>query len=196
MRKIFSSIAVGLISLTLLAVSVNAATIGFSPSASAGNIGDPLSIDIVISDLGGEIVSAYDLDVTYDDAILSATGVSFTAALGDEGFFEAFYDSDLSTSGIVDLAGVSLLSDADLLALQGGDAVTLASLEFTVIANGASVLDFNFDAFNDVKGSNAQILPLDVNPGSVAAPIPEPSAALLFFVGILVTRGVLQRRTV
>ena len=54
-----------------------AAAIGFAPASQTAGVGDSLSVDIVISDLAGEIVSAYDLDVTYDASVLSATAVSF-----------------------------------------------------------------------------------------------------------------------
>jgi hypothetical protein len=167
---------------------VNAATIGFAPASVIAAVGDTFSVDVVVSDLGGEIVSAYDLDIVFDASVLSATGISFSGALGGI----AFHDHDLAP-GLVDLAGVSLISDAALLALQGGDAVTLASIAFTKTGEGQAALDFVFDAVNDVKGANGEILPIDAVPGSVA-PIPEPTAALTFGTGLLVTGFALRRR--
>jgi hypothetical protein len=172
----------------LFAAPVHAATIGFAPASVIAAVGETFAVDVVVSDLGGEIVSAYDLDIVFDASVLSATGVAFSGALGGGAFLDA-----ILAPGLVDLAGVSLLSDAALLALQGGGSVTLASIGFTKTGEGSSALDFVFDAVNDVKGANGQILALAAVPGSVA-PIPEPSAALSFGAGLLVTGFALRRR--
>ncbi len=188
MRKI--AIGTLLAALCLLVAGVApAATISFVPGDITAGVGDIVSVDIVVSDLGGEIVSAYDLDVIYDDSMVTATGVSFAGSLGNPLLFEVFQDFDLSTSGVVDLAELSLLSDAALLASQGGDTVTLASIEFEAIADGTSQLSFVFDDFNDVKGLRAE--PLDVTGEPT---IPEPSAALVFAAGAAVVAGALRRR--
>lgn len=177
------------------AAPTRAATIGFAPSTTVAAVGDSFSVDVVVSGLGGEIVSAYDLDIVFDTSVLSADSVSPSSALGDAAAFEAIYASSL-LPGIVDVAGVSLLSDATLLALQGGDVVTLATLGFTKIGAGSSSLDFVFDAVNDVKGSRAQILSLAVAPGSIGpgAVVPEPGAAVTFGAGLLVTGWALRGR--
>jgi len=155
-------------------------------------VGESVTVDIVLSDLAGEVVSAYDLDVIYDDSVVLATGVSFSGMLGDPLLWEVFQDADLSVAGLVDLAELSLLSDAALLALQGGDSVIVASIEFEAIASGISPLGFVFDAFNDVKGLRAQPLDLAVEGGSVSA-IPEPGSFLLFLAGTAVVGFALRK---
>jgi hypothetical protein len=154
MRKFLMTTLLALATSILLAAAGTAATIGFNPSSVTPNPGDVFSVDVVVSDPAGEIVSACDLDIVYDDAVASALSVNLTPALGDSGV-DAFYDSEISTPGVADLAGGSLLSDADLLALQGGDSVVLATLTFEYI-DGSTLLDFSFDAFNDVKGANGR----------------------------------------
>jgi len=170
------------------AAPAGAVSIGFDPDSQSLMLGSTAQVDVVFSDLGGEVISAYDLDISYDPAVLDASGVLFSTALGDEFFFEVFNDFDLSTAGVVDLAQLSLLSDAELLALQGGDSVAVATLFVDAIGVGTTELDFVFDALNDVKGSNGAILPVLAGSGSISvgvagAPIPEPSATLLFAVG-------------
>jgi hypothetical protein len=178
--------------------SAHAIRIDFDPASQISPVPGSVSVDVIVSELAGEIVSAYDLDVTYDDSVLSATGITLTSALGEAFFFEAFYDSDLGTSGIVDFAGLSLLSDFALLALQGGDSVLLATITFDVIAPGPGLLGFTFDAFNDIKGAGGLVL--DVEPGtgvvntSSQQPIPEPGSLLMFAVGAVITGSAIRHR--
>jgi hypothetical protein len=167
-----------------------AVTIGFSPASQTVGPGDPVLVEVVVSDLGGEIVSAYDLDVTYDASVLSATGVTFGLLLGDELLFEVLNASDVSVPGLVDFAQVSLLSDAELAALQS-DPFTLATLEFDAIGVGTSPLVF--DAFNDITGRNALVLDVDPESGSVTV-IPEPHSALVFALGAFVVGTAVARK--
>lgn len=189
--KLRRIVLVPFVSLALLASPAAAVTVGFAPAIQSVGLGDVLAVDVVFGDLGDEIISAYDLDITYDSSVLDATGVMFTSALGDELFFEAFNAFDLSTVGVVDLAQLSLLPDDILATLQPGDSVHVATLTFGAIGVGATDLGFVFDDFNDVKGRDAAILPVLAGNGRVVvegvqAPIPEPSAALLFVLGSLV----------
>ena len=120
-RKLYLTTLVASLSICgVLAGPAAAVNIGFDPDSQSVVFGSSLEVDIVFSNLGGEIVSAYDLDITYDSSVLDATGVIFTTALGDELFFEVFSDAVLSTPGIVDPFQLSLLSDPELLAIQGG----------------------------------------------------------------------------
>ncbi len=191
MRKIsFRNLIVAALSLFVVGAA-SAATIGFSPASQTVAVGDSLAVDLVISDLDGEIVSAYDLDVTYDASILSATNVTFGPFLGDEFFFEVFNDFDLSGPGVVDLAQLSLLSDFEL-ALMQPDSFVLATLEFDAVGLGTSSLDFVFDAPNGIQGRDA--LPLDIAAQSGSASVvPEPGAALLFVVGGVVFGRAIKR---
>ncbi len=98
-KLIFICIIVGLIGF-LWATPARAINIGFVPSSQSVLPGDSLSVDIFVSGLGAEIVSAYDLDITYEPTILSAIGVTFGSELGFPSSLQSF---DLTTSGLVDL---------------------------------------------------------------------------------------------
>jgi hypothetical protein len=146
-------------------------------------------VDIVVAGLEAsdpdEIVSAFDLDVSYDPAIVVATGVTFYTSLG--GPEEWFYGAVLEV-GLVDLWEVSLLSDVELQGLQG-DSVVLASLTFVALAAGTTAIAFVPDlVFGiDVKGLNAEILALEASEGSITvegSQIPEPGTALLLACGL------------
>ncbi len=189
MRKLALLGIIGM-ALCLIPFSASAITIGFSPASQAVGLGDPVLVDVVVSDLAGEIVSAYDLDVTYDSSVLSATDVTFGSFLGDEFFFEVFNDFDLSTPGVVDFAQLSLLADFELALLQP-DSFTLATLELDAVGLGISSLDFV--APLDIKGSGASIIDVDPGSGSVQV-IPEPHSALVFAVGALIVGAAAVRR--
>jgi hypothetical protein len=118
--------------------------------------------------------------------------VIFGPLLGDEALFQVFNDSVLTTAGVVDFAQLSLLSDASLLALQGGDSFVLATLGFDTVGFGTSPLDFVFDAVNDLKGFNARPLEVAATAGAVGV-IPEPGAATLFAVGGMIVAAARGR---
>jgi len=175
----------------LAAGPAGAVTIGFSPAVQSGGLGSSLSFDVVVFELDGEIVSSYDLDLIFDVGVLQADEVLFTSALGDPDFGEVLVDFDLGTPGLVDLSALSLLDDADLLALQAGDTVTLAILYFTVVGPGTSSIDFVFDALNVVTGANAAELDLTAVSGSA---VPEPSTPSLLAAAGLFAAAVARKR--
>ena len=84
------------------------------------------------------------------------------AIVGGDPFF-SLRDVDLSVAGVVDLAELSFWFDWELPSFQG-DSVLLATLSFEALAVGASQLSLLPDpVFGiDVKGTNAEILQLDV----------------------------------
>lgn len=170
------------------ATLANATTIEFRPQTVVAGPGETIALDIYATELDGEIVSAYDFDITYDSLILSAIGVTFATALGDAFFFEVLEAVDVSVPGLVDLAQLSLLPDDLLFAIQGGSEVLLATVLFDTLAAGTSSLDFVFDAFNDVKGFDAAILPVTGTAGRVIVEVPvtisEPPSWALLLIGL------------
>ena len=175
-----------------VAHDASAVTLSFAPSSVSAGIGDSVAVDVVVSDLGTDLVAGFDLDVLFASSALVATNVVFGVHLGNPGVFEAFTDFDLTTAGRVDFAEVSLLSAAQLAALQTGPFV-LATLEFDVVGAGASPLTYHLDAFNQLFGPSGETLDVVVRDGSVVAVVPEPTAALLFAVGFAVV-GLHTRR--
>jgi hypothetical protein len=176
----------------LTARDASALTLSFSPSLVSAGVGDSVGIDVVVSDLGADLVAAFDLDVLYDSSVLQATNVVFGVHLGDPGLFEAFTDFNLATSGLVDFAELSLLDAAQLAALQTGS-FALATLQFDVVGLGASTLAYRFDANNQLYAPTAEALEVVAHDGSVVGVVPEPTAALLFAVGFALV-GLHTRR--
>ena len=193
--------------LLCMAVENNASAISINivPSTQTVQNGDAVSADVVISGLtsANEIVSAYELNIGYDASILDATSVTFGSYLDDLSFPGfSLQDYDLSVSGIVNFAELSLLSDADLAAQQLGSFV-LATLNFDAIGVGNSTLAFISDPTYgiDVKGRAVngvpQILALTSGDTSVvvepSVSVPEPSTILLF-VPALSVLGLMRKK--
>lgn len=173
----------------LLSTSLaNANLLEFRPQSVTATLGETVAVDVVASNLDGEIVSAYDLDITYDSLILAATGVTFATGLGDALFFEVFESVDLSLPGLIDLAQLSLLPDDLLFAMQGGEELLLATIVFDTLSAGVTALDFIFDAVNDVKTFDAAVLPVTGLSGEIVVQpppvtVPEPPAWMLLLAG-------------
>jgi len=197
MNKLIQIITLVGMTVLLQAPLASATSIDLVVNSPVGLLQD---VDIVVSGLPtGEIVSAFDLDVLYNPlevqpVVDGVTGnyVDFGPWLGDPLLLEALTDScpgpcnlgfNTPISGVVDLAEVSLLLNADLVALQSGlgGSFTLATLNFQYIPDDGGLPGYalSWTAGNDVKGLDPSVPIYPENP------IPEPSTVLLITSGLL-----------
>jgi PEP-CTERM motif len=154
---------------------------GFSPSGTLSvATGQTYKVDIVMSiRTPGQIVSAYDLDLLYDQSILTPVSVSFGNYLGtyssDFGLTEVLQASNFAVSGVANLKAVSFLYDSDLATLQNGlgGNILLASMTFTGTGTGTATLAYDWGltsrGLRDVKGAA----------NTAYTVVPEPSTYLL-----------------
>lgn len=161
--------------------AANAVSVQLVPSATTASVGDTILLDITISGLGApgpEEVGSFDVFIGFDPSMFAPTGVSFGLLLGDPLLFEALTDSS-ATANVVEAAEVSLLSVAELRALQPSS-FTLATFSFEAIASGAV-------AFQNRGG------PIDDGLGNLIAgtktPLPEPSPISLILAALLGCAG-------
>ena len=165
--------------------------------AGAVTQGDVFNIDVSVSDLGGEIVSAYDFNVLFSG--LDLLDVSFGDVLDDpaNGVGDEIVGFDLFGPGDVNLFGLSFESDADLLAFQGGDAVTLLQMTFRATAPGQAELDFVPGLFPTIDIKGLLGFELDVDSEGTMIPVeprqsvPEPGTIGMLLLG---AGGLLLRR--
>ncbi len=180
---------------TLASQSASAVAIEFVPATTDGSVGDLFSIDVIVSGLSsgetGEIVSAFDLDVLYDPAILNATSIAFRPALGLTDIDT--FASSIFAPGRLDFANISLLLNDELAALQG-DSVLLASLTFSAIGSGFSTLTFDTlmpPGITLVGSDPFSTLPIDFAGSALLtvrerpASVPEPGTLALLGLGLL-----------
>lgn len=178
--KQMASVAAAVVSLAFgIAPATAAPTIGFGAPVVNGAT---IDVDIVVGNLGSEIVSAYDLDVAYDELALTFLDFVFSDKLG--GPLDAIEILGGTVAGLVDIFSVSLLTvDDDIFALQNGGPVTLGTLQFTG-SDAGSLAFVNWGPYNDVKGRRAQV---------IIGQVPEPATYGLIGMALLAA-GVARRR--
>jgi len=164
--------------------------IRFDPVSQTVPVGDTAEVALVISGLGDEIapsVGVFDLDITFDPALLAFSNVVY----GDQLDLFGFGSDQFTTPsvGSVNLYELSLDLPWDLDDLQA-DSFTLATLTFDTLSIGTSFLDiFSVNALGDSWGNP---LTADVQRGSIS-PVPEPATILLLVSG-MAGLGVFGRR--
>jgi hypothetical protein len=155
----FKGVALSGVAMLAFAQPASALTIGFE---AVGN-----ELRIVASDLGDEIIAAWDFDIVFDNALTVDDAFS-DGQLGDVNV-DTIFDWD-DSPGLVDIFEVSFLSDVELADLQDGDSLLLATIRFEQDLAGREFA-FVWNDFNDVKCANNRVcFPVRevMEPGSLA----------------------------
>jgi hypothetical protein len=167
----------------------------FEPPSQTVALGSSVNVGLKITGLGdftAPSLSAFDLDIAYDPAILGFTSVTFgDPVLGDQlnltglGAITGF----ASSVGSANVSELSLDSPAHLDLLQAGDFI-LAKLSFDAIGVGTSSLGISRGSLYDSGGD-----PLNANYGTGSVTVtPLPGAVLLGSLGLGSAGWLLRRK--
>ena len=212
--KVDRILVLGILAGVLFAVRAEAVPIiSISPVSQSVNVGDPVSVDILVSGLGAaEAVGGFSLILSFNSAILSGVGFSIDPDV-DAGHPDGrlgVEDSSLSggfAGGTLDLfvfaqdfapAGAGPEEFANLKPLQGAG-FRLATVNFSAIGAGLSPLTLSVAApggtfLSDADGANLAatgengsvcVAPAAGVPANCdVAAVPEPGTIALFGTGI------------
>jgi len=202
-HSLFIAIATGFV-FFLLNVSAQAITLGFDPVSQNVYLGDSVSVDLVISELGdgmADSLSTFDLIIDFDETILSFSSVTFgDPILGDQLDLldeDSFY-SDTAGVDTVNIYELSFDSPSDLNSSQASS-FTLATLTFDANEIGTSPLGYSapsipFIVLGDATGAElSSKTTFSTGSITVIAPIPEPASIILFSTGMLLLTGLRRR---
>lgn len=158
-----------------------------NPSTSYGAIGDVVSVDILWDGGGSNYIGDWDVDLAYDDTIVSYSGSTFYFGVDSLGCLVC---GDASVPGIIDLFEVSFDSVIDLQNNQDslGNAFKLATLDFVGLADGISLLTFGASTFGDENGlgftPDLQNGKICIGDADCTVSVPEPSTLSMLLLGL------------
>ncbi len=156
----------------------------------AVDVSDEFTVDVVIQDVVlPESVTGFVFTVGFDSAVLTATdvrsggylpgGIPIVSLAGGHGALHIELTFD-PVGGV----GDGVLASIDFAPVTAGK--TGVHLTHLKLAQGWHKLEVDSVSGIDVAASGAR-------PGSGNAPVPEPTAAMLFAAGLLVVRSGLRR---
>jgi hypothetical protein len=170
-------------------------------------LGEQIDVNIWIRDLGSDFVSAFSLDLLFDSSLVSVNAASsfFGDKLGDG--IDSIQDI-FDFGGIINVAELSFLLDAELDALQQAAGVRidflLATLVFDTGALGVANFSLDFDPlFAGVVGEAGVLLDSELPSQALqvaivarpANPVSAPSTLgmLLSLAGIVLFSGAIRK---
>jgi hypothetical protein len=140
--------------------SAGTISLSFSPPSVSVISGQMIDFDLLVSGHTPGLppsVGAFDLDISFNPALLTPTNISFGTSLGNPDLLEALVASTIST-GKVNIAEVSLLPPATLDTLQPAS-FPLATLTFQALANGTATLALTGGVVDDAFGNKLVSIP-------------------------------------
>ncbi len=186
----------GLLLSVMFASSVNATLFSIELDQTDFNVGQTLTANLVVSDIEKDsigftsLIADFELDLMFDNSLLSFDSLSFGEKLGDG--LDSLQLDNVTASGILNIFELSYLLYDELLVLQDGiSKFTLASINFDIINVGSGLFSLN----NIAAGNDIGTALTDIQSNSTsfittsgATAIPEPTSVALILVGLMLVQ--------
>ena len=166
----------GLAILSMLSAHTSAAIINLN-TTDTNMLGQNVELVIDISDLTNDGLSAFDIDLSFDDSLLAFTGYTLGTDLVDDFWGQDDYSLGQTSSGIINISELSWLID---FSAQPSDFI-LATLNFTSMNTG--IANFSVAYYDLVDGNNQNILDINTETANVSIStntVAEPENITLF----------------
>ena len=186
----------GLLLSVMFASSVNATLFSIELDQTDFNVGQTLTANLVVSDIEKDsigftsLIADFELDLMFDNSLLSFDSLSFGEKLGDG--LDSLQLDNVTASGILNIFELSYLLYDELLVLQDGiSKFTLASINFDIINVGSGLFSLNNiatgndigTALTDIQSNSTSFI---TTSGTTA--IPEPTSVALILVGLMLVQ--------
>lgn len=190
------------LALSILALLVPAAFADQITLTASPGFTDTGSITVSVAGLS-DVLSAYDLTITFDPAILSIQDVLFGSELGNPFGSATNVFPDTPQAGSVEVTEVTFLGD-DILANNQDTDFDLFTIDFNVLANGSTHLDFDLSnpdgglfgagglPIGSVDATGVDVT-ASVTPAVVTAP--EPSTFVFGLLATAALAGMAKKRS-
>ena len=171
----------------MLPISAHAIMLSVEPNVPSLETGEELTVAINISDLGDGVapsLSVFDLDLSFDSAVLGFSSASFGGQLDLFGLGNLQLATEFP--GVVNLFELSFdfASDLDTLQLP---VFTLVELTFDAVSPGSSALELSILSLGDSLGDaiDASVSNSTVRVSELVATVPVPGTLALLLAGLV-----------
>ncbi len=184
MMKYYRTVAIATMLLTFT-LSANAALLSIVADKTDMLVGEELTVEIVVSELGGgnaPSLGAFDFNFEFDDVVFSIQTLDFGTGLDVLGF-GSLQGASFLDDNLVNLFELSLDTADDLNMLQS-DSFTLIEMTFAAITAGVGKFSVENVILSDGLGDliNTQINQAQV---AVLSPVNAPASVSLLLVSII-----------
>lgn len=193
MKKLFTAGAMA--AALAAALPASAALVTFTPASQHIEIGDTVVVDVTISGLGTEVLTAVDMNMMFSSGAASNTAHDFSSLETELGGSDSYLENDVLTPLEVGILAWSWLETDDQVAdIQTNGGFLLGTLTFQGAFNGVTMLGLgaDLDYQRNFVGRAFQTLPISVEGACIAVgtgscdnTVPEPSSYGLAAIALL-----------
>lgn len=206
MKTLQAKVGAALAALLCAASAQAGIVLSFTPSSQHVSVGDMVTVDVTLSGLGTEILSAFDINVLWNGAVMglsrSYAGSTTFNQLGGAYGANPIFVFDTVDPGNWGVQASAVADDATVAANQA-DSFLFAQLQFSADADGVTTLTLGPDADFERNFVGLNFATLDVTVGSAcvavgtgSCDVPEPASYGLAALALLgaVAPGLWRRR--